>query len=44
MAKQIPGSTFARIPEAGHLSNLENPGAFNAALLHFLTSLEKGDS
>ena len=37
MAKQIPGSTFVRIPQAGHLSNLENPGAFNAALLSFLT-------
>lgn len=40
MAKQVPGSTFVRIPRAGHLSNLENPGAFNAALLTFLTSLE----
>ena len=43
MAKQIPGSTFVRIPRAGHLSNLENPGAFNAALLSFLTSVEDSD-
>lgn len=44
MANQIPGSTFVRIPQAGHLSNMENPGAFNAALLTFLTSLENSDS
>jgi pimeloyl-ACP methyl ester carboxylesterase len=28
----LRGSTLSRIPGAGHLSNLENPGAFNAAL------------
>ena len=44
MADQIPGSTFVRIPRAGHLSNMENPGAFNAALLSFLSSLENSDS
>ncbi len=43
MAKQIPGSTFVRIPHAGHLSNMENPDAFNAAILTFLTSLENLD-
>lgn len=43
MANQIPGSTFVRIPHAGHLSNVENPGAFNAAILTFLTSLENSD-
>ena len=43
MAKQIPGATFVRIPQAGHLSNMENPGAFNEALLSFLTSLENSD-
>ena len=41
MAQQIPGSTFVRIPEAGHLSNMENPAAFNAAILSFLTSVGK---
>ena len=44
MAHQIPGSTFVRIPQAGHLSNMENPAAFNAALLSFLKSLENSDS
>jgi pimeloyl-ACP methyl ester carboxylesterase len=29
----IPGARLAVIPAAGHLSNLENPAAFNAALL-----------
>ena len=43
MANQIPGSTFVRIPQAGHLSNMENPGAFNAAILTFLTSMENSD-
>ena len=36
---RIPGSTLAVIPRAGHLSNLENPDAFNAALTEFLRSL-----
>ena len=44
MAHQIPGSTFVRIPQAGHLSNLENPAAFNTALLSFLKSVENSDS
>ena len=44
MADQIPGSTFVRIPQAGHLSNMENPAAFNEALLSFLTSVEDSDA
>lgn len=44
MANQIPGSTFVRIPQAGHLSNMENPVAFNAAILSFLKSVENSDS
>jgi 3-oxoadipate enol-lactonase len=36
MADQIPGSTFIQIPQAGHLSNMENPEAFNAELKLFL--------
>ena len=32
----IPGSELVIIPDASHLSNLEQPGAFNAALLRFL--------
>lgn len=32
----IPGSELVIIPDASHLSNLEQPAAFNAALLGFL--------
>jgi 3-oxoadipate enol-lactonase len=37
LAAQIRGSTLVHIPGAGHLSNLENPDAFNAAVRAFLT-------
>jgi 3-oxoadipate enol-lactonase len=33
----ISGSTMVTIPMAGHLSNLENPDAFNKAFLDFLS-------
>jgi 3-oxoadipate enol-lactonase len=36
MSKRIAGSTLVRIPEAGHLSNVENPAAFNNAIAGFL--------
>jgi pimeloyl-ACP methyl ester carboxylesterase len=36
MAEGISGARFVKIPNSGHLSNLENPEAFNAALLDFL--------
>lgn len=39
LASGIPGAKLARIPGAGHFSNLENPAAFNAALRSFLQSL-----
>jgi pimeloyl-ACP methyl ester carboxylesterase len=39
MAAAIPGALLAAIPRAGHLSNLEAPAAFNAALLRFLDGL-----
>jgi pimeloyl-ACP methyl ester carboxylesterase len=32
MAETIPSATLTVIPAAGHVSNLENPAAFNAAL------------
>jgi 3-oxoadipate enol-lactonase len=32
----IPGSKFIEIPHAGHISNMENPAAFTAALREFL--------
>jgi 3-oxoadipate enol-lactonase len=41
MASFIPGATYVDLAGVGHLANLERPGAFNAALDHFLTSLEK---
>jgi pimeloyl-ACP methyl ester carboxylesterase len=40
MAARIPGAELEVIPGAGHLSNLENPQAFNAALAAFLSGLE----
>jgi len=36
IAQRIPGSTFVTIPQAGHLSNFEQPTAFNQALASFL--------
>jgi 3-oxoadipate enol-lactonase len=36
MHERIPGSHLHLIPEAGHMSNLENPAAFNEQLLAFL--------
>jgi pimeloyl-ACP methyl ester carboxylesterase len=36
MAAAIPGARLGVIPGAGHLANLENPGAVNAALRAFL--------
>lgn len=39
LAAQIRGSRLVNIPGAGHLSNVENPAAFNAAVREFLASL-----
>jgi pimeloyl-ACP methyl ester carboxylesterase len=36
MAQKIPNSRHVTLPRAGHLSNLENPEAFNTALREFL--------
>ena len=38
LQKGIGGSKLVRIPQAGHLSNLENAAAFNAALIGFSTT------
>ena len=35
IAQRIPGSTFVTIPQACHLSNFEQPAAFNQALNSF---------
>lgn len=39
LAAQIRNSALVYIPGAGHLSNLENPDAFNAAVRKFLKGL-----
>ena len=39
IAEAVPGATLVTIPAAGHLSNLEQPDAFNAALNAFLAKL-----
>lgn len=39
MQKAIAGARLALIEKAGHLSNLENPAAFNQALSAFLSAL-----
>jgi 3-oxoadipate enol-lactonase len=39
IASGIAGSRLEVVPGAGHLSNLENPGAFDAALRGFLDEL-----
>jgi 3-oxoadipate enol-lactonase len=40
MAGMIPGARLVEIGPAGHLSNLEQPEAFNAALIGFLDSFD----
>jgi pimeloyl-ACP methyl ester carboxylesterase len=39
MVQAIKGAKLVKIPGAGHLSNLEQPDAFNHALSAFLVSL-----
>ena len=39
MLAAAPGATMIVIPDAAHLSNLENPESFNRALLGFLESI-----
>ncbi|HET9448354.1 MAG TPA: alpha/beta hydrolase [Steroidobacteraceae bacterium] len=38
LARMLPDVRRAAIPAAGHLANLDNPGAYNAALGEFLAS------
>ncbi len=40
----VPGSTLAVLPRAGHLSALEDPAAFNAALVTFLATLPRQEA
>lgn len=39
MANKIPGAKKVVIPDAGHASNIDQPSAFNAAVLEFLEAL-----
>jgi pimeloyl-ACP methyl ester carboxylesterase len=39
MAAKIPGAKKAVIPDAGHAANIDQPEAFNAAVLGFLADL-----
>ena len=36
MAEHIPGAKFTIIPEAGHVSNLDQPKLFNQSIREFL--------
>lgn len=36
MAARIPGAAFVTLADAGHIANVEQPAAFDAALLDFL--------
>jgi len=40
MAAKIPGAKKAIIANAGHASNIDQPAAFNDAVLGFLDSLK----
>lgn len=41
MAAKIPGARYVCLPELGHLANLEDPQAFDAALSDFLNSVPR---
>jgi len=43
MAAKIPGAKFVVLPGLGHLPNLENAAAFDAAVLAFLRDLPSSD-
>jgi pimeloyl-ACP methyl ester carboxylesterase len=40
MAARIPGARYICLAQAGHLANVEQPAAFDAALETFLDALE----
>ncbi|MBI4264953.1 MAG: alpha/beta fold hydrolase [Acidobacteria bacterium] len=40
LARALPRSRFVRLPAAGHLANVENPDAFNAAVGEFLSHIQ----
>ena len=40
-ARQIPGATVTRVPEAGHSVYFEKPDVFNFEVLRFLRRVEQ---
>ncbi|MBI2543740.1 MAG: alpha/beta fold hydrolase, partial [Candidatus Rokubacteria bacterium] len=42
MKRKIPGAGLLVFPHSGHTINLEEPDAFNRALLDFLTAVDTG--
>ena len=42
MAAKIPGAKLVTIPNAGHAANIDQPAAFNAALVEFLDNARLG--
>lgn len=44
MAQRIPGAKMVTIPNAGHAANIDQPKAFNKAVLEFLQSIGSGRS
>jgi pimeloyl-ACP methyl ester carboxylesterase len=43
MASKIPGATLAVLANAGHAANMDQPAAFNAAVLDFLGTLPSAE-
>ncbi|MFQ5827673.1 MAG: alpha/beta fold hydrolase [Candidatus Methylomirabilia bacterium] len=42
MKRKIPSAGLLVIPKSGHVTNLEEPDAFNRAVLDFITAVESG--
>ncbi len=42
LKREIPSAGLVVLPQSGHTTNLEEPAAFNAAVLHFLQLVEAG--
>jgi hypothetical protein len=42
MKRAIPSAGLVVLPKAGHTINLEDPDAFNRALLEFLATVDAG--
>jgi pimeloyl-ACP methyl ester carboxylesterase len=36
LAQRIPGAAYECLRDAGHIANIEQPAAFNAAVVSFL--------